>query len=428
MDKCYLFGAGINCFGVIKFIGKENIIAVVDNNESKIGLCIEGIKIIHFLEFLMHYCGETVIISAYYARNEIKKQLQENGVKNYIVSPYMQKGYYESYRDIIYSFEINKKDNIYIYGENYFSKNLLNALKECDIDILVSFVKDSKYREKFFYGYSIIDLSMVPDGANVLLATDEYNDKDIEILKCNRNNINIIDIYQTKMKEHIELQKFSNMFSGKRCFIVGNGPSLRIEDLNILQRNNEICFASNWIIKAFSKTKWRPNFYVVVDYNFMRQMPQDMRTLNGEKIIIFHADVFNSNMEDKDNVYTYQAIPYNQGNIRFSNDIAKGIYGSLTVTYDMIQIAAYMGFKEIYLLGIDCSNGSRHFYNDDIDKSKLENCTVLDDNGWNRQYSAWICGYKKAEENSKKGGFRIYNATRGGELEVFERVDFDSLF
>ena len=36
--------------------------------------------------------------------------------------------------------------------------------------------------------------------------------------------------------------------------------------------------------------------------------------------------------------------------------------------------------------------------------------------------------FEFAEEYSKEHGFRIYNATRGGALEAFERVDFDSLF
>ena len=36
--------------------------------------------------------------------------------------------------------------------------------------------------------------------------------------------------------------------------------------------------------------------------------------------------------------------------------------------------------------------------------------------------------YQKAETYSRKHGFRIYNATRGGRLEAFERVDFDGLF
>ena len=36
--------------------------------------------------------------------------------------------------------------------------------------------------------------------------------------------------------------------------------------------------------------------------------------------------------------------------------------------------------------------------------------------------------FQKAEDVSGQYGFKIYNATRGGCLEVHERVDFDQLF
>ena len=36
--------------------------------------------------------------------------------------------------------------------------------------------------------------------------------------------------------------------------------------------------------------------------------------------------------------------------------------------------------------------------------------------------------YKIAKKYAETHGIKIYNATRGGEMEVFERVDFDSLF
>ena len=39
-----------------------------------------------------------------------------------------------------------------------------------------------------------------------------------------------------------------------------------------------------------------------------------------------------------------------------------------------------------------------------------------------------LSAYRAAEEMSYKRGIRIYNATRGGKLETFERVDFDEIF
>lgn len=72
-------------------------------------------------------------------------------------------------------------------------------------------------------------------------------------------------------------------------------------------------------------------------------------------------------------------------------------------------------------------SGGNHFFEDYIsDKSlinKINRQTDLD-----LERARMMKAYEKAEEYSRKHGFRIYNATRGGNLEVFERVCFDSLF
>jgi len=116
----------------------------------------------------------------------------------------------------------------------------------------------------------------------------------------------------------------------------------------------------------------------------------------------------------------------------FSEDITEGVYLGHTVVYDIaIQLAAYMGVKEIYLLGVDNSyvkdikkgHFIKNYYSDNsIKKYKLE---AVNDSGWQERT---LKAYEKAEIYSRGHGFRIYNATRGGKLEVFERVDFDSLF
>ena len=104
----------------------------------------------------------------------------------------------------------------------------------------------------------------------------------------------------------------------------------------------------------------------------------------------------------------------------FSEDVARVVYGGATVTYACIQIAVYMGFKEIYLLGVDCnyckgSNSNYFFWEQKAD--------VM-----NHKEDRMVLSYESAREYADSHGIKIYNATRGGMLEVFERVEFDSLF
>ena len=112
--------------------------------------------------------------------------------------------------------------------------------------------------------------------------------------------------------------------------------------------------------------------------------------------------------------------------IRFSPDISKCVYNGRTVTYVCLQLAMYLGFEEIYLLGVDFNYSSNlkgqenHFKGYDKDGKNVRLNPVRPEMS--------LAAYKKAKEYAESQNVRIYNATRGGKLEVFERVNFDDLF
>ena len=99
--------------------------------------------------------------------------------------------------------------------------------------------------------------------------------------------------------------------------------------------------------------------------------------------------------------------------------------------YALMQIAIYLGYKEIYLLGFDHSytyelqkNGTivktdienAHFFKDEVPKKVIANIQGLD------------IAYKAFKEYADSHGITVKNSSRGGKLEVFERINFDSLF
>ena len=67
---------------------------------------------------------------------------------------------------------------------------------------------------------------------------------------------------------------------GTRAFIVGNGKSLKPDQLNMLHSHKEICFGVNRIHLIYDKTKWRPTYWTLTD-------------LDGRKVYVddipFHA-------------------------------------------------------------------------------------------------------------------------------------------
>ena len=236
----------------------------------------------------------------------------------------------------------------------------------------------------------------------------------------------------------IAIQKYKNFYDGQRCFIIGNGPSLTIKDLEKLKEFGEISIASNSIYNLFPNTEWRPTIYTVHDFQEIKKTREKISAVKTElKIVAMSAS---GRIYDVDEAILLRLIEPKRGGY-FSDDISKCVYDGGTVTYVSLQCAVYMGFKEIILLGVDHSfareqtKDGKMIINNKI-KNHFQNYQTDDfwGNGQKDEEAvvfpldfatdAFITARHYADEH----GVRILNATRGGKLEVFERVDFDTLF
>ncbi len=247
--------------------------------------------------------------------------------------------------------------------------------------------------------------------------------------------------YTRKIKEYKDKHK------GKRCFIIGNGPSLKLEDLEDLK--GEITFACNSIYALFEHTSWRPDYYCVWDEYACKEMlskREDMERLLSNCHAFFTSIMSEGfqyrNYQNMDNLYFVK--PETEKDLKtglplFSHDCSMQVYISGTVAYMMLQLAAYMGFNAIYLLGIDCSYSIERNMDGSITRNDISNYNdliqiesgkekaALEAAGLFPEVDMMINGYKSAKQYADLHGIKIYNATRGGKLEVFERVNFDSL-
>lgn len=224
-----------------------------------------------------------------------------------------------------------------------------------------------------------------------------------------------------------KLSALRNVHKGERCFIIGTGPSLRVEDLETLK--NEYTFAPNRIFELFNNTDWRPTYYICQDSTIIQNFSEKIKMLSTE----FSFLPVNYKTEFKGDHYRFFVLKeqlYYPNNAPFSKDVSKCLGQGYTVTYGAIQMAIYMGFSEIYLLGID------HNYNiirdakgrpvkKDVDSNYAKGMTNFMQNLPRVEEST--IAYETAEKISKKMGIKIYNATRGGKLEAFERIDFDKI-
>lgn len=217
-----------------------------------------------------------------------------------------------------------------------------------------------------------------------------------------------------------QLKSYKNRHTG-RCFIIGNGPSLRNSDLRRLMELGETTFACNSLIKLFGEIPFHPTYYFAQDNKIILDNKREIEEYKGAKFIKAH---YAGRYRIKGATYYNMLFPKNP--IGFSNDISRIVYSGQTVTYSMIQFAAYMGFKEIYLIGVDCNYSAS---NDVITEESYFDSRLFNSG---RSYAAPevdtnLLAYARAREVCEKHGIKIYNATRGGKLEIFERTDIDNI-
>lgn len=221
------------------------------------------------------------------------------------------------------------------------------------------------------------------------------------------------------------LRKYKNIHKGQRCFVIGNGPSLKVEDLERIK--DEISFGTHRVYHIFEHTNWRPFYYCAQDQKLINEILLEIEKIDATTKFVAYCNPFslwNAKGIEKVKLINeafYPCLP------KFSQNICKGVYEGFTVTYMCIQIAVYMGFTEIILLGVD------HAYSVDLTPSGkvLVNKEVKDHFSDKDQitnvpqtYKSSLA-YEAAEKYSKKIGVKILNATRGGALKAFECIDFD---
>mgnify|MGYP001082170012 CR=1 FL=1 len=216
---------------------------------------------------------------------------------------------------------------------------------------------------------------------------------------------------------------------GQRCFIIGSGPSLKISDLNKLK--NEVTFACNKIYLAFECTEWRPTYYSVYDVLVAENNKEEINKL--DLCNVFSMSVrkyFRKNSAIWINELTVPRI-CGEYQCMFSPDIVVGAYGGWTVIYLQMQVAYYMGIREVYLLGVDfsfnipgktgdiCSSGEvllckgeiNHFHKDYRKVGESWTVPLLD-----LQKKAFY----KAKSFYENNGGKIINVSRKTDLDVFE--------
>ena len=212
---------------------------------------------------------------------------------------------------------------------------------------------------------------------------------------------------------------------GQRCFIIGNGPSLRNTDLTLLK--NEITFGLNRIYLLFGQMGFTTSYFVSINRLVIEQCAQDIIEIKCPKFINWHCRDLISFTPD---MMFIRCRP----EAAFHTDITRGVWGGATVTYATMQIAYYMGFDKVILVGVD------HSFTTEGKPHAMVVSQGDDPNHFDPQYFGkgfrWELpnlelseqAYRMAKFHFERTGREIVDATISGKLQVFPKVDYQSLF
>lgn len=238
----------------------------------------------------------------------------------------------------------------------------------------------------------------------------------------------LLPFYIRQMGRNVnrDILTYHNRYYGKKCFVVATGPSLTLNDLELLK--NEYTFSMNSIVKLFDKTEWRPSFYFLQDPHAYEALKPLNKYFSDTQIFV--SENLPLCKEDKKSSIQYCICPYHDskhlidGKVQFQEKCERFVYDGRTITYTILQFAAYMGFKEIYLIGVDAnysSGGDNH-----MEGLSLSHDRYLEKDH-NLQNVCMQISYNSAQKAAEVRGFKIYNAGRNKNLKTYPYVELEDI-
>lgn len=222
------------------------------------------------------------------------------------------------------------------------------------------------------------------------------------------------------------LSALKDQHRGKRCFILGNGPSLRQTDLSRLR--GEYTFGLNRIYLLFPELGFPTTYLVTVNQLVIDQCAAELASVPALKFFPWTTRRHFIDVSETVYIRTYCARP------KFSNHVNQAIWSGATVTFVAMQLAYHIGFTEVILLGVD------HSF---VTQGKPHTAVISDGDDPNHFAPNYFgkgfkwqlpdletseIAYRMARQAFDADGRRIIDATIGGKLTIFPKVEYDTLF
>lgn len=224
------------------------------------------------------------------------------------------------------------------------------------------------------------------------------------------------------------LAALKDKYRGERCFIIGNGPSLRKMDVSKLK--DEYTFGMNRIYLAFEEWGFQTTFLASVNDLVIEQCVDDFLALDMPRFFSWRSRKYFQ--PSTLNLPTFLYTTY--AGAKFSKDVRHRVWEGATVTNVCLQLAYYMGFEQAILIGVDHSFTSKGEANKTI-TSDGDDPNHFDPRYFGKGFRWQLpdldmseIAYAMAKDAYEQDGRQILDATIGGQLTIFDKVDYDNLF
>jgi hypothetical protein len=223
-----------------------------------------------------------------------------------------------------------------------------------------------------------------------------------------------------------KLDALRDTHKGERCFIIGNGPSLRNTDLTKLK--NEYTLGMNRIYLAFPEMGFPTSFYLSVNDLVIEQCAQDIQALPMPKFVSWRSRQWLHMDENMHFLYTTYTGP------KFARHAGERLWEGATVTYVALQVAYHLGFSQVILIGVDHN----------FTTQGKPNTTVVSQGDDPNHFSPAYFGkgfrwqlpdletsersYALARQVYEADGRQVLDATVDGKLTIFPKIEYESLF
>lgn len=236
--------------------------------------------------------------------------------------------------------------------------------------------------------------------------------------------------------------KFHSLYAGKRCFVIGNGPSLAKQDLVPLV--NEISIVMNRFNRHPLVQRLKPTIFCMGDPGV------NVKSIGGlapfvDKVnasaYFFRTDmkeiVDREGLLDPEKVYYIkmaESLSSGWPHKKHGIDLTRSVPPVQNTSLMAIILALYMGCSPIYLLGMDHDwlgqhSLDSHFYPDS--DMHLSSAYAVHWSQYRVLMEMALIVWKTHEilrDYAAGSGTQIYNATAGGYLDVYPRARFENLF